>query len=153
MSKAYCFEYPGTRESFLELLERFQNNNHSYFYFNDYIVDVRDSQYAFGVARSGHSGGYWYKPTAVETDEKIVFTGDIQRSSYDFNAAGDKKKSDKIAKAVFSVILSPLLLLVEVYILVKSLIRRTRRKPPAQADTPEEKLCFLMENILGCVRM
>lgn len=63
MAKEYVFEFSGTKEDFLNHLKRFHHNvsysGGSFYYFDDYIVKVIDEEIHFGVAKRGHSHGYW----------------------------------------------------------------------------------------------
>ncbi len=63
MSKSYSFDFSGTKEMFLNQLNEYPNNNQKFFYFDDYIVELSENEVRFGVARGGHSGGYWFVPT------------------------------------------------------------------------------------------
>ena len=80
MSKSYSFEFSGTKEMFLNQLNKYNNNNQRFFYFDDYIIELSDDDIRFGVARGGHSGGYWFVPTITELDGKTIFCGTIEYS-------------------------------------------------------------------------
>ena len=56
MSKSYSFEFLGTKEMFLNQLDKYPNNNQKFFYFDDYIVELSNGDIRFGVARGGDSG-------------------------------------------------------------------------------------------------
>lgn len=91
MSKTYYFEFFGTRDDFLKTLNQYPNNDHRIFYFNEYIVEIVKDQYYFGIERGGHSGGYWFKPTIIETDHTLLFSGNIEYiDSYTKNRKYDK---------------------------------------------------------------
>ena len=78
MSKSYSFEFAGTKEMFLNQLNKYRNNDQRFFYFDDYIVELSNDEIHFGVERAGHSGGQWFIPTITECDNKITFNGTIQ---------------------------------------------------------------------------
>ena len=76
MSKSYSFVFLGTKEMFLNQLNKYPNNNQKFFYFDDYIVEISDNEVRFGVARGGHSGGYWFVPTITEHGGISEFCGE-----------------------------------------------------------------------------
>ena len=82
MSKEYMFEFPGTRKDFMNTLNRFSHNysysSGTFYYFDDYIVKLVGDEIHFGVARGGHSGGYWFVPTITDLGEKMEFRGEIR---------------------------------------------------------------------------
>ena len=74
MAKNYSFQFPGTEEDFVRLLSKYPNNHNNFYYFDDYIVRIENGEYKFGVARGGHSGGYWYLPEKSEKDGSVSYT-------------------------------------------------------------------------------
>ena len=83
VSKKYSFEFLGTKEIFLNQLKKFSvkkfsDTSQSFFYFDNYIVKVSNDEIRFGIARGGHSGGYWFVPTITEFDNKVLFCGTIK---------------------------------------------------------------------------
>ncbi len=78
MSQEYIFEYPGTKQLFLDSLRKHSYSNSDFFYFNDYIIKIVGDKIHFGIERAGHSGGYWYVPEITEYENKIEFRGKIQ---------------------------------------------------------------------------
>lgn len=69
MLQEYVFEFPGAKEDFLNSLNRFSHNpsySNGTFFFDDYIVELIDEEIHFGIARAGHSGGYWFIPTITD---------------------------------------------------------------------------------------
>ena len=91
MAKRYTFEFAGTKEDFLKQLDKYGNNNQKVFYIDDYIVDISDDVVSLGVARGGHSGGYWFVPTITEIDGKTTFCGSIEYIDHYTNEKGIKK--------------------------------------------------------------
>lgn len=70
MSKEYTFEFIGKKEEFFNILNSYPSNtsysDDKFYYFDDFIVKVTGDEIHFGVARGGHSGGYWYVPSITE---------------------------------------------------------------------------------------
>ena len=78
MKKTYTFEFSGSKAQFLNQLKQYPNAGRKFYYLNDYIIDLSEEDIRFGVARAGHSGGYWFLPTVTEAEGKTVFRGEIQ---------------------------------------------------------------------------
>lgn len=152
MSKNYCFEFLGTREQFLEPLYQYPNNDRKFFYFNDYIVEISGDMICFGVARGGHLGGYWFKPTITEIGNRLQFSGKIEYIGSYTKDSKFHKTVDKIEEGCLFVILLPLLLLVKLYLSIKNLIQKIRKKPIIKEETTEDRLFYLMETLLNCTR-
>ena len=150
LSQTFSFEYRGTRDMFLQTLNQYPNNDHKFYYFNDYIVEVSGDNYRFGVARGGHSGGYWFEPTITELDNKLIFSGQIKYIDSYTNDKGAKKVVNKIEEGCLLVILLPLLLIIKIYVLISLQIKKIMRKPIIKEETPDDKLFYLMENLLNC---
>lgn len=124
MSKNYSFEFSGTKEMFLNQLNKHPNNNQRFFYFDDYIVETSDDEVRFGVARCGHSGGYWFVPTITEFDGKTAFIGTIQYVDHSSGEEGIKKISNKIEKILLWIILFPIFIIVELCIFFSWLVQK-----------------------------
>ena len=107
MSKSYSFDFLGTKEMFLNQLNKYPNNNQKFFYFDDYIVEISDNEVRFGVARGGHSGGYWFVPTITEHGGKTAFCGTIEYNDPYTSEKGVKKIVNKIEKILLWIILIP----------------------------------------------
>lgn len=150
MQKQYTFEFSGTKEMFLDVLNKFQNNSNQYYYFDDYIVDNRDGEIRFGVQRAGHSGGYWFLPTITEYDGKTIFTGEMQYIDSYTNQEGTKKLINKIENIFFYILVMPIILIAIPILIVLWLKRKIFKK--AEPKTTEECLFDLMERHLKCVR-
>ena len=60
--KKFRFTFGGTLSDFNQAVVDLQSDN------DDYLFDEKDGRYSFGVARGGHSGGYWYTPEYTETE-------------------------------------------------------------------------------------
>ena len=155
MSKKYTFEFPGTREDFLNSLKRFAHNasyaDGTFYYFDDYIVKLVGDEIHFGIARGGHSGGYWFVPTITEFGDKMEFQGEIQYIGPDDNCGPFKKAIDKIGDFLLYILLLPIVLIVRVYLFIEWLVRKIINHPKPKEKTDEERLFDLMENYLGCV--
>lgn len=148
--KTYCFTYNGTREQFLEALNKFPNYDRKSFYFNDYIVEVTDTTIRFGVQRSGHSGGYWFKPTIEETADKLLFSGTIEYIGNRSNTGRFNNYISKVCEGCMTVILLPLLVGAKLYTVIASCIKKKKKQPPGDEATPRDRLFYLMENLLHC---
>ncbi len=146
MSKTYCFVFPGTREQFLKTLNQYPNNDRRFFYFNDYIVEVSDENIHFGVQRGGHSGGYWFKPTIEEIGDKLQFRGKLAYIENHTNDGRYQKFANKLYEACLFVILLPIFLGLKLYVFIKKITKR----PIEKEETPEDRLFYLMEDLLNC---
>ena len=152
MSKSYSFDFLGTKENFLSQLNKYPNNNQKLFYFDDYIVEISDNEVRFGVARGGHSGGYWFVPTITEFDGKTTFCGTIEYVDPYTNEKGIKKIVNKIEEVLLWIILIPIIVVVKVYLFFSWLIRKIFKRSKHKEESLEDKLYNLMENHLGCKR-
>ena len=154
MSKEYAFEFSGTREDFLSALNPYAAFHDSkYFYLGDYIVKLVDDKIHFGVARCGHSGGWWLVSDIHSLDGKTEFRGEIQYIETEGiadNRGTFEKIMGGIGEAVLFVLVFPFALIAWIYTLVERLIRKILRR--TKPETNEERLLDLMENRLGCVR-
>ena len=149
--KEYCFEFPGTREMFLEKLQPYPSNTRE-FAFYDYLIDISESDYRFGVARGGHSGGYWFEPTVTELDGKLIFSGKIRYIDGYSGENAPLYEDDKTTEFILFVLCFPLLVLVKAYVLIEMLYKKLRHQPIEVEESEEDKLYNLMENLLGCTR-
>ncbi len=152
MSKSYLFEFSGTKEMFLNQLNKYPNNDQKFFYFDDYIVELSNGDIRFGVARGGHSGGYWFVPTITEIDGKTTFCGTIEHNDPYTSEKGIKKIVNKIEEVLLWIILFPLIVIVKVYLIFSWLVRKTFKKCKPKEESLEDKLYNLMENHLDCKR-
>ncbi len=153
MQEKYTFIYQGTKEMFLNSLKQLRRFNGTQCYFDNYIIDLRNDEIRFGVERCGHSGGNWFIPEITEFDDHIEFSGTIEYIGPRYSE--DESRSEKIldyVKIFFgAVLLSPVLLIAGIYVFIKWLIRKLRKLPPK--TTTEDKLYYLMEKHLKCVRI
>lgn len=154
MSKEYIFEFPGTREDLLNSLNRFSHtasySSDTFYYFDDYIVKLIGDEIHFGVARGGHSGGYWFIPTITDLGDRIEFRGTIQYIGPDDNRSVFKKTIDDIGVFLLFVLVLPIVLIIQIYLYMERLIRKIFNRPKRK-KTNEERLFDLMENYFGCV--
>lgn len=148
MAKHYCFQFPGTKEDFLRLLGKYPIYNKNYYYLDDYIVEIENGAYKFGVARGGHSGGYWYLPEISEKDGSLCFNGKILYISPHDPEKGIKRTINTIEEILTVIILFPFLLITICCVLIASLIKKRKGEP--KELTTEEKLYDLMVNHLHC---
>ena len=155
MSQEYIFEFYGTKEDFLNILNGFPNRTYfsgKLYYFNDYIVKLIDDEIHFGVERGGHSGGYWFIPKITEFDERIEFCGTIRYIGPNDNQSKIRKTIDKIEEILLFVLLLPIVLIVKLYMIIEWVIRKICNRPKVKEKTTEERLFDLMGNYMGCVR-
>ena len=156
MSREYIFEFPGTKDDFLNSLHRF-NHSESYssgtfFYFDDYIVKLIDDEILFGVARGGHFGGYWFVPTITDLGNSIEFRGKIQYIGPNSNDGPIKKAIAKVDEFLLLVLLLPLALVFWLYRFIEWLIRKICNRPKPKEKTNKERLFDLMVNYFGCTK-
>ncbi len=149
MSQEYIFEYPGTKQMFLDSLRKHSYSNSDFFYFNDYIIKIVGDKIHFGIERAGHSGGYWYVPEITEYENKIEFRGKIQYIGPVDNRTKFEKIKEGILACFFTVLLLPFILIV---VLVSIIYDRLVNRKNKKNRTTEEKLFDLLECHLGCTR-
>ena len=152
MSKSYSFEFLGTKEMFLNQLNKYPNNDEKFFHFNDYIVELSNGDIRFGVARGGHSGGYWFVPTITEIDGKTTFCGTIEYNDPYTSEKGIKKIVNKIEEVLLWIILIPIIIIMKVYLFFSWVVRKLFKRTKPREESLEDRLYNLMENHLGCKR-
>ena len=155
MEKEYVFVFPGTKDEFVDSLMRFHHRDTysgaQYIYFADYIVKFVGEEIHFGVARGGHSGGYWFVPAVTERDGGIEFRGAIRYIGPEGKNKGRFKEAmENIEMALVFVLVLPILLLVWLYLLGERLVRKIIKRPKPKEKSNEERLFELMEHYLGC---
>lgn len=156
MSKEYVFEFSGTKEELLNNLNRLSHNptysSGTFYYFDDYIVELIDEEIRFGVARGGHSGGYWFIPTITNFDDRIEFRGTIRYiGPGSENRGAFKKAIDGIGEFLLLILILPIVLVIRGYVFIEWLVRKMFNRPKPKEKTNEERLFDLMENYVGCV--
>ncbi len=149
MSQEYVFEYPGTKQMFLDSLRKYSHTNDDFFYFNDYIIKIVGDEVHFGIERAGHSGGFWFIPQIIEYENKIEFRGEIQY----IGPVDNRKKFEKIKEGIltglFTVLFLPFVLIV---VLASMIYDKIVNRKKDGIKTKEDKLFNLLENYLGCTR-
>lgn len=135
--KKYHFVYPGTLEQFNRAVALVQSEG-----CDGFIFENNDGKYSFGLARGGHSGGYWYRPEYSEEDGILHIEGRIR-----FESALTTSKFEDIA---LTVILSPIILIVHTIRGAIWVIKKILGKP-ITADNEKTALFRLMVDILGCL--
>lgn len=155
MSKEYLFEFPGTKEDFLNRLDRFPHNDSysgsTFYYFDDYMVKRIGDEIHFGVARGGHSGGYWFVPTITEMGSKVEFCGEIRYIGPGENRGPFKKAIDGVGEFLLFILLLPIVLIIRGYLFIEWLVRKITNRPKPKGKTNEDRLFDLMENYFSCV--
>ena len=137
---------------FLNQLNKYPNNNQKFFCFDDYIVELSNGDIRFGVARGGHSGGYWFVPTITEIDGKTTFCGTIEYNDPYTSEKGIKKIVDTIEEVLLWIILIPIIVIVKVYLFFSWVVRKLFKRIKPEEESLEDRLYNLMENHLGCKR-
>ena len=155
MSKEYIFEFSGTKEDLLNSVERFSHKDtysgNTFYYFDDYIVKLVGDEIHFGVARGGHSGGYWFVPTITESDDGLELRGEIRYVGPEVNRGPVKKAIDRVGDFLLFLFVLPIVLVVRAYVFLKWLVRKISNRPVPKEKTNEERLFELMENYFSCV--
>ena len=156
MAKEYVFEFSGSKETFLNQLDRLARKNNYYngtfYYLDEYIVKLIDDEIHFGVARGGHSGDYWFVPVITDSGEKVEFRGKIEYIGPNGIRSPLRKVIDCIGEFLLIVLFLPVLLIIRLYISIEWLVRKIINRPKPKEKTDEDRLFDLMENYLGCVR-
>ena len=110
MPQNYIFEFNGTKEAFFNKLDSYPNNTSyngdKFYHFNDFIVKVMDNKIHFGVARGGHSGGYWFVPTITENDKWITFCGTVKYIGPNDDRGKIRNTIDCIGESLLFILLS-----------------------------------------------
>ncbi len=151
-SKEYAFKFLGSKEAFLNHLHRLTDNNtRRFFYFDNYIVDIKDEEISFGVERAGYSGGNWFVSKFEEENNQIEFRGTIQYIGPEDDRIKARKAFDNVLFVLFCILAFLVLLVLWIATGISLIINKLRKKP--KPATTEEKLFDLMENYLGCQRV
>lgn len=152
----YVFEFLGTKEDLLSSLNRFGHNasysDGTFYYFDDYIVRVIGDEIHFGVARGGHSGGYWFVPTITDLGDKLELRGKIQYIGPKDNRGAFRKTIDGVGEFLLLILILPIVLVIRGYMFVEWLVRKILNRPKPKEKSNEERLFDLMENYLGCAK-
>lgn len=134
MSKNYTFIFPGTREEFDDILNKYRE---SYEFREDgFLIETNGDKLSFGIERSGYTRGFWYIPTITETDGKTVFSGKITCSE---------------KKTVGDILFTPIALIIKLYFHILLLTEKRLGHPPQKEEKTEDRLFTLMEDRLGCI--
>ena len=156
MRKEYAFDFAGSKEDFMDVLNAFPNNTSysgdKFYYFDDFIVKINGEEIQFGVQRGGHSGGYWFVPTITEYSNRTEFSGKVEYIGPGREGGKARKAIDIVGYALLFVLLLPIVLVALLCAYVKRIIERLLKGPKPKEETTEEKLFDLMENYLHCVR-
>ena len=155
MSEEYIFIFHGTKAMFLDTIKQFPNNDNTFFYFNDYIIELNEDKIRFGIERSGHSSGYWFTPTITEVDNQIEFSGTIHYvdSHTDEEQHTFKRAISKFNTLLLSILLLPLALILKLFDIIKCCIGKLLKQSKPTPMTTEDRLYDLMEKHLNCVRI
>lgn len=155
MPKEYVFRFPGTKEDFLNSLNRYSHDTSysggTFIYFDDYIVKLIGDEIHFGVARGGHSGGYWFVPTITDLGKQLEFRGEIRYIGPNDHCGPFNKAIDGLGEFLLLILLLPIVLIIRIYIFLEWLIRKIFDRPKSKGKTNEERLFDLMESYFGCI--
>ena len=155
MRKKYGFVFPGNREQFLNKLSGFHHrtsySGDIFYYLDDYIVKLIDDKIHFGIARGGHSGGYWFVPTITELEGSMEFHGEIRYIGPGEHDSAIRKAIDKIGNVLLFLLFLPIILLIKLYMFIEWLVRKICNCPKPKEKTDEARLFELMVDYLGCV--
>ena len=132
--KEYVFEFSGTKEEFLNNLNRFSHDTTcsrgTFYYLDDYIVELIDEEIRFGVARGGHSGGYWFIPTITSFDNRIEFRGSIRYIGPDGEKQGSFKKAiNSIGEFLLLILILPIVIVIRGYMFLEWFVRKMLNRP------------------------
>jgi len=150
VKKTYTFEFPGTKEMFLNSLQDYPNNFNEFFYFDNYVIKLSDDEIQFGVARGGHSGGFWFIPEITEANGKTIFYGEIQYLGD--NGAGEMSIMDRIKLTLLVMILLPLIVVAVLFGYFRMAAGKLFNRRQWTLISNEDKLLDLMEYHLNCTR-
>ena len=137
--KRFRFTFGGTLSDFNQAVVDLQSDN------DDYLFDEKDGRYSFGVARGGHSGGYWYAPEYTETEGKLAIEGEIR-----YIDRRSDSKLDKAELVLLYVLLFPWVLISCMIRGIIFLVRKLLRSKPKQVNIEEDRLIRLMVDKLNC---
>ena len=139
-------------------MNRLNQFNHSasysrdtFYYLDDYIVELIGEEIRFGIARGGHSGGYWFVPTITDFGDRLEFRGKIRYIGPNENHDFFRKAIDRVGDFLLLIFILPIVLVIRGYMLIEWLVRKIFNRPKPKEKTNEERLFDLMENFLGCV--
>ena len=140
-------------------MSRFNQFTHSdsysrgtFYYLDDYIVELIGEEIRFGIARGGHSGGYWFVPTITDFGDRLEFRGKIRYIGPNENRGFFRKAIDRVGDFLLLIFILPIVLVIWGYMLIEWLVRKIFNRPKPKEKTNEERLFDLMENYFGCIR-
>lgn len=153
MAKEYTFEFPGTKESFLETIYQTAGGEGDFLYFDNYIIRLVGDDIRFGVERGGHSGGNWFIPVITESDNRTEFRGTVQYigPGTNNNRSTAAKVMDWIGIILGTILFLPIILIILLCRMIVWCVKKIRKIP--DPITTEDRLFDLMENRLGCKRV
>ena len=134
MQKNYIFIFPGTKEEFTAVLNKYRESEG--FRKDGFLIETNGDEFRFGIERGGHTGGFWYIPTITEIDGKTVFSGKIGYSG---------------KTTVGEILFTPIALIIKLYFHILVLTEKRLGHPPQKEETTEDRLFTLMEDRLGCI--
>ena len=134
MSKNYTFIFPGTKEEFFAVLNKYRESEE--FRQDGCIIETDGTELLIGIERGGYTSGFWYIPTITETDGKTVFSGKISYSE---------------KTTVVDILFTPIALIIKLYFHILLLTEKLLGHPPPKETTTEDRLFILMKDRLGCI--
>jgi len=150
--KEYTFVFDGTREALFCKARALQKANDASLHTN-YLITVKEDEISFGIARAGHSGGYWFVPEITEAEGKILLHGTLRYVGPlpDENRTRLQKLKEALKTAFLLLLSLPFLLIFAIGHWIRRFFRWIARKPKL-AVTTEERLYDLMGNYMQCQR-
>lgn len=115
-----------------------------------YLVRISGERLCFGIERCGHSGGYWFCPTVTETDGRLLLRGKLTSGCTPSPNKWYIQMFEALDTVCMALLLAPFFLPVKLCRAIGNGIRRLRGLPPKREETTEDRLCALMETLLGC---
>ena len=147
--EAFVFTSPQSPEAFKLALREAVHEKGAMLY------EDTEAGFDLGIERGGHSGGYWYAATLIETEDGTEMRGEmVYRSFHGDGSYREATKWEKIQEKFFMAILVlicliPILVFFAVWGILL-LIGRIRGRPVEVTMSTEEKLTRFMTEVMGC---
>lgn len=145
---AFAYLYPYTRAQFIDGCRAYCETHGGD---TGYIFEQPDADtIRIGVGRGGHSGGFWYEAT-MSGNAPVTVSGRLEYRTFGgdtLNTQPNTRKQkilDALEIALWFLLLWPLLLLFWLYAKIREAV--SKDKP---VETPEERLVYLMTDVLCC---
>lgn len=139
--KLYFYEYPRSKDQFLERIFNRQNN-----FEKDDSVKISGDKIFVRVENRGHSGELWYVADMKETDGKTTLSGKLVKNpDKDGNSTTYKEdKRESFGIIVLAIVFFPITIILLLWILLRKLFSGSSIKTFSQMND-EEKLDYVMQ--------